>query len=68
MSGGQRPDDPNAPVIPIPEPPPGLRDGRGTPIGFRTPPQRIATSNTYLVVLGLIVVVVLVALFVASRG
>jgi len=68
MSGDQRPDDPNAPVVRIPEPG-GLRAGLGFhPIGSRRPPQRIATSDTYVVVLGLIVVVVVVALFVASRG
>jgi hypothetical protein len=71
MTNEERRDDPNTPPTPIPEPPPGLRAGLGFhPAGSRTHPSvgRFTTSNTRLVVLGLVVVIVVIALLVASRG
>jgi hypothetical protein len=73
VSAHQGPDDPNAPAAPIPEPG-GFRDGRGTPVDSRTPPpvartgSQFKTSNLRLVVLGLVVLVVVVAILVGSRG
>jgi hypothetical protein len=66
-------DDPNIPAAPIPDPG-GVRDGRGTPVDSRTPPpvartgSQFKTSNLRLVVLGLVVLVVIVAILVGSRG
>jgi hypothetical protein len=71
MSDEERHDNPNAPVTPIPEPPPGLRAGLGFhPAGSRTPPPvtKFATSTTRLVVLALIVSVVVVALWSRREG
>jgi hypothetical protein len=51
-----------------------FRDGRGTPVDSRTPPpvtrtgSQFKTSNLRLVVLGLVVLVVVVAILVGSRG
>jgi hypothetical protein len=66
-------DDPNIPAAPIPDPG-GVRDGRGTPVDSRTPPpvartgSRFQTSNLRLMVLGLVVLVLVVAILVGSRG
>ncbi len=66
-------DDPNTPAAPIPDPG-GVRDGRGTPVDSRTPPpvartgSQFKTSNLRLVVLGVVVLVLVVAMLVGSRG
>jgi hypothetical protein len=67
------PDDPNTPAAPIPDPG-GVRDDRGTPVDSRTPPpvartgSQFKTSNLRLAVLGLVVLVLVVAMLVGSRG
>jgi len=67
------PDDPNTPAGPIQDPG-GVRDGRGTPVDSRTPPpvartgSQFKTTNLRLLVLGLVVLVLVVAMLVGSRG
>jgi hypothetical protein len=72
MSHHRVPEDPNVPATPLPEPA-RSKDGRGTPYDSQTPPAvartqgGIATPKSRLLVLGAIVLVVVVAILIASQ-